>query len=87
MSTVPSIAASGLALLGRGEERLAASARAFTRMAGAPEAADANAAATGGDDAVDAAVGVVYGRTAFESGVALLRLGRDTAQALIDVLA
>lgn len=84
---LPSIAASGLALLGRGEERLAASARTFTRMADGPDGVDANAPVRGGNDAVDAAVGVVYGRTAFETGVALLRVGRDTEQALIDVLA
>ena len=35
----------------------------------------------------DAAVGVIYGRTAFATGVALLEVGRDIEKALLDVLA
>ena len=40
-----------------------------------------------GETVVDAAVGVIYGRTAFATGVALLEVGRDTDKALLDVLA
>ncbi len=83
---LPSIASSGLALLARGGERLAASARTFTRSADGTDAAtDDPSSATA--DPVGAAVGVVYGRTDFAAGVALLRIGRDTEQALVDMLA
>jgi hypothetical protein len=94
MSMLPSIAASGLGLLARGEERLARSAATFTRSAepSDPSAADpaasaATPSATEGADLVDAALGVVYGRSAFEIGVRLIAVGRDTEQQLVDVLA
>lgn len=91
MSLLPSLAASGLGLLDRADQRLAASARTFTRAAtplDAATATDADAAtATPQDDVVAAAVGVVYGRTAFEIGVKLIEVGRDTEKLLLDVIA
>ena len=95
MSGVPSITASGLGLLERADRRLARSADAFTRS-GAPSdrgvaTTDPGAVATAdGDktaDVVDAAVGVIYGRTAFQLGVTLIEAGRDTEKTLLDVLA
>ncbi len=86
---LPALTASGLGLLGRADQRLAASARGFTRAAepGAAASAADPAPATGGEDLVDAAVGVIYGRTSLEIGVKLIEVGRDTDKALLDVIA
>lgn len=92
MSTLPSVTDSGLALLRRGERRLAESAQGFARAAdgaGAP-AADggvAPTAAASDGDLVDAAVGVIYGRTQFETGLRLIEVDRDVQKSLVDVLA
>jgi ABC-type tungstate transport system substrate-binding protein len=91
MSMLPSITGSGLALVERADRRLAESAHAFTQSAesvDAPASAETSSAEGNGDaDVVDAAVGVVYGRTAFEIGIALIAVGRDTEKSLVDVLA
>ena len=92
MSMLPSVTDSGLALLARGERRLAESARGFTRAAdgaGAPptDAAPASNAAATDSDLVDAAVGVIYGRSSFEIGLKLIEVDRDVEKALVDVLA
>ena len=91
MSPLPSLTASGLGLLDRADRRLAESARTFTRSAetgDASAAADVPAAtATPETDVVDAAVGVIYGRNAFEIGVKLIEIGRDTEKLLLDVVA
>ncbi len=89
MSTIPSIAASGLGLLDAAEQRLTRSAQTFARS-GAPadpavDAAESSARTS--DDVVDAAVGVIYGRSAFQIGVALIAVGRDTEKSLLDILA
>lgn len=97
---LPSVTDSGLALLARGEQRLAESARGFTRAAdgaGAPTIDGAGAPTTDGappaaepasdSDLVDAAVGIIYGRTQFETGLRLIEVGRDVDKALVDVLA
>ena len=92
MSMLPSVTDSGLALLARGERRLAESARGLTRAAdgaGAPTTDDAapTAPAATDSDLVDAAVGVIYGRSSFEIGLKLIEVGRDVEKALVDVLA
>jgi len=89
MSPLPSLSAAGLGLIERGDRRLAESARTFTRSAEplAPPTEDAGVAATPQDDVIDAAVGVIYGRTAIEIGVKLIEVGRDTEKQLLDVLA
>jgi hypothetical protein len=86
MSMLSSVAASGLGLLDAADQRLRRSADAFTRSG---EPADPNAAPPPDQtaDAVDAAVGVIYGRSEFRMGVKLIEVGRDTEQALIDLLA
>lgn len=89
---LPSVANSGLALLERGERRLAESARGFTRAAdgaGAPttDGAPSAAEAASDSDLVDAAVGVIYGRTQFETGLRLIEVDRDVQKSLVDVLA
>lgn len=89
---LPSVADSGLALLERGERRLADSARGFTRAAdgaGAPTTDGTTPAAEPASDSdlVDAAVGVIYGRTQFETGIRLIEIDRDVQKALVDVLA
>ena len=84
---LPSISASGLGLLERADQRLLRSAATFTRNAEPADAVDAGAAPSAEETVVDAAVGVIYGRTAFATGVALLEVGRDTEKALLDVLA
>ena len=90
MSGIPSITASGLGLLEAAEQRLARSAHTFTRS-GAPDdpaaSAPADPAASATDDVVDVAVGVIYGRSTFQIGVALIAVGRDTEQSLLDVIA
>jgi len=86
MSGIPSITASGLGVLDAAEQRLARSAHTFTRS-GAPDDASADPAASTTDDVVDAAVGVIYGKSAFQIGVALIAVGRDTEQSLLDVIA
>ncbi len=90
MSSLTSLAAAGLGLLHRAEQRLAESARTFTRAAEAtaPPVTDGGAASPTADaDLVDAAVGVIYGRSSFAIGVKLIEVGRDTEKALLDVLA
>jgi hypothetical protein len=84
---LPSITASGLGPLERADQRLARSAETFTRNAEPAAVDDPGAAPSDGETVVDAAVGVIYGRTAFATGVALLEVGRDTDKALLDVLA
>ena len=85
------MSAAGLGMLGRAEERLERSAQAFTKsaaddgMAGA--SSDATASAASPDGIVDAAVEVIYGRSEFRIGVALIEVGRDTEKQLLDVLA
>lgn len=86
MSGVPSITASGLGLLDSADRRLQRSAATFTQSA-APADPSAQPAATETSDVVDAAVGVIYGRSAFRMGVTLIEVGRDTEKALLDVLA
>ena len=83
MSTIPSVTANGLDLLGRAERRLATSAESFAR-GGATAGDDA---APSPDTTVDAAVGVIYGRSEFRIGVALIAVGRDTEKQLLDVIA
>jgi len=92
MTPLPSLSAAGLGLIERADRRLAESARTFTRsaepLAAPTEDADAGAApATPQDDVIAAAVGVIYGRTAFEIGVKLIEVGRDTEKLLLDVVA
>ncbi len=91
MSPLPSLTAAGLSLLDRADQRLAESARTFTRSAEPVEtmsdADPASATATPQDDVIDAAVGVIYGRTAFAIGVKLIEVGRDTEKLLLDVVA
>ena len=84
MSTLPSITASGLGLLERADQRLAQSAQTFTRGAAAAEPSNTDAATA---EVVDAALGVIYGRSTFEMGLKLIAVGRDTEKALLDVLA
>jgi hypothetical protein len=87
MSMLPSIAASGLGLLNSADQRLAQSARTFTRSAETADTASAANAAPATSDVVDAAVGVVYARSDFQIGVKLIEVGRDVEQKLIDALA
>ena len=91
MSPLPSLSAAGLGLLNSADRRLAESARTFTRSTetgDAPAGAAVPAAsATPEADVVDAAVGVIYGRTVFEIGVKLIEVGRDTEKLLLDVIA
>jgi hypothetical protein len=87
MSGVPSISASGLGLLESADRRLQRSAATFTRSAEPAEDSSAAARPAALSEVVDAAVGVTYGRTAARIGVALIEVGRDTEQALLDVLA
>lgn len=82
MSTLPPITASGLALLERADERLARSAQTFTRSVESVEPSGA-----GADEFIDAAVGVIYGRSAFELGIKLITVGRDTEKSLLDIVA
>ena len=86
MSGMPSITRSGLELLESADRRLQRSAETFTRSA---EPADPNAAPSvdATTDVAEAAVGVIYGRSAFRMGVALIEVGRDTEKTLLDVLA
>lgn len=79
---------SGLALLDRGADLLAASARTFTRAA-LPDATDAASPVDAPPvaDVVDAAVGVIYARAHFGMGVALLEVGRDVERQLLDIVA
>ncbi|MEO6026922.1 MAG: hypothetical protein ABIR79_08680 [Candidatus Binatia bacterium] len=86
MSGIPSITASGLGLLDAAEQRLARSAHTFTRS-GAPDDPAAGSSASAPDDVVDAAVGVIYGRSEFRIGVSLIAVGRDTEKSLLDILA
>jgi hypothetical protein len=92
MSPLSSLGAAGLSLLERADRRLSESARTFTRSAESlpPPNDDADApaaAATPPDDVIDAAVGVLYGRTSFEIGITLIEVGRDTEKSLLDVVA
>jgi ABC-type tungstate transport system substrate-binding protein len=87
MDPLPSLTASGLGLLNSADRRLAESARTFTRSAETGDASAAAATATPETDVVDAAVGVIYGRSAFEIGVKLIEIGRDTEKLLLDVVA
>jgi hypothetical protein len=90
MSPLTSLAATGLGLLRQAEQRLADGARTFTRAAEATATtvSEGRAATPVTDgDLVDAAVGVIYGRSAFAIGVTLIAVGRDTEKALLDVLA
>ena len=84
--TVPSVARSGLGLLTAADQRLRRSAEAFTRS-GEPADPDAAPPADALADVADAAVGVLYGRSEFRMGVALITVGRDAERALLDVLA
>jgi len=91
MSILPPITATGLGLLERADQRLARSAQAFTRSAEPAEPSESGTG-TAADEpepngVVDAAVGVVYGRTEFEIGVKLIEVGRDTEKTLLDVVA
>jgi hypothetical protein len=87
MSTLPSITASGLGLLERADQRLAQSAQTFTRSAATAEPAATATGASDSADVVDAAVGVIYGRSAFEIGIKLIAVGRDTEKKLLDIVA
>lgn len=82
MGSIPSVTANGLDLLGRAERRLAASAQTFARSG-----ATADQAVPSADTTVDAAVGVIYGRSEFRIGLALIAVGRDTEKQLLDVIA
>ena len=86
MSAIPSVTASGLGLLDAAEQRLARSAQSFARS-GAPDDSSAEPSVAALDDVVGAAVGVIYGRSAFQIGVSLIAVGRDTEKALLDILA
>lgn len=91
MSPLPSLSAAGLGLLDRADRRLAESARTFTRSAEPVEtmsgADPTSATVTPQGDIVAAAVGVIYGRTAFAIGVKLIEVERDTEKLLLDVVA
>jgi hypothetical protein len=84
MNVGSSIMGAGLGLVEAADARLAQSARTFTQAAAT---AETETPSTGGNDLTDAAVGVIYGRSAFRMGVALIEVGRDTEKALLDVLA